>query len=265
LAGVLVLTGALLVLAVQLNSRGRPQAPSGSPGNALAAGGTALAVDATPVPSASASAFPSATPSSTPLAGAAPTSAPGFSLRRTVVSIRFPLKSGAAYSYSDNFLVSRVGTPYWYNHVLATSGGKLRRAHDGVDIYVPNGTPVLSPFDGVVLDPATRWKPWLPARYGIVAVIASAEPTSRGYVAILAHLSRMNVRPGDRVQRGEVLGRTGRTGNAEATRPHLHFELRAPFRLSVNVGRVVRRVDAFDPYASLVAADPARRRTPTAP
>jgi murein DD-endopeptidase MepM/ murein hydrolase activator NlpD len=181
------------------------------------------------------------------------------------VSIRFPLKSGAAYSYTDNFLVSRVGTPYWYNHALATPGGKLRRAHDGVDIYVPLGTPVLSPFDGVVIDPSTRWKPWLPARYGMVAVIASAEPMSRGYVAILAHLSRMNVRPGDRVQRGEVLGRTGRTGNAEATRPHLHFELRAPFRLSVKVGTAVRRVDAFDPYSSLIAADPARRSSPSAP
>lgn len=255
----------MLVLALQLNSRSRPPAPGASTANAPLAAGSAAALVATPAPSAPASALPSATPSNTPLAGVAPTGAPGFSLRRTVVSIRFPFKSGAAYSYSDNFLVSRVGTPYWYNHVLATSGGKLRRAHDGVDIYIPIGTPVLSPFDGVVIDPSTRWKPWLAARYGIVAVIASSEPTSRGYVAILAHLSRINVRPGDRVQRGEVLGRTGRTGNAEATRPHLHFELRAPFRLSVKVGRVVRRVDAFDPYVSLVAADPARNRTPSAP
>jgi murein DD-endopeptidase MepM/ murein hydrolase activator NlpD len=67
------------------------------------------------------------------------------------------------------------------------------------------------------------------------------------------------------VQRGEVLGRTGRTGNAEATRPHLHFELRAPFRLTVKVGTVLRRVDAFDPYPSLMAADPQRRKTPATP
>jgi murein DD-endopeptidase MepM/ murein hydrolase activator NlpD len=239
--------------------------------NAPGATGSQAATSAIATSSASATPTPAASPPATgtpaghAVAGAAPTSATGFSLRHTIVSIRFPLKSASAYSYSDNFLVRRVGTPYSYNHALPTSTGALRRAHDGVDIYVALGTPVLSPFDGVVIDPATRWKPWIRARYGITAVIASAEPGSRGYVAILAHLSVTTVRPGDRVQRGQVLGRTGRTGNAEATRPHLHFELRAPFRLRVKAGTLVRRVDAFDPYPSLVAADPRRRTAPASP
>jgi murein DD-endopeptidase MepM/ murein hydrolase activator NlpD len=252
--------GAQLANAGASPAAGSPQAPAVSQG--AAGGSAALSGGASQSPAAS----PPAT--GTPragegLPGAAPTSASGFSLRHTVVSIRFPLKSSSAYSYSDNFLVRRVGTLYSYNHALPAMGGGLSRAHDGVDIYVPLGTPVLSPFDGAVIDPAARWKPWVAARYGIVAVIASAEPTSRGYVAILAHLSVRTVKPGDRVQRGQVLGRTGRTGNAEATRPHLHFELRAPFRLRVKVGTLVRRVDAFDPYPSLVAADP-RRRSPAA-
>ncbi|MDQ3870680.1 MAG: M23 family metallopeptidase [Chloroflexota bacterium] len=170
--------------------------------------------------------------------------------------MHFPLPVDARYRYADDFLVARVGRPYGYNHVLPVRrDGRMQRAHDGVDIRVPLGTPVLSPFDGTIADPASRWKPWIRARYGITALVVSEEPTSTGYAALLAHLSRLDVAVGERVKRGQVLGRTGRTGNARGTPPHLHFELRAPFLLPLRRGSVVRMIDAFDPFPSLVAAD----------
>jgi murein DD-endopeptidase MepM/ murein hydrolase activator NlpD len=268
IAGLVLVLVAAVVLAAGLAPREQGASGTTVSPPPIAAAGASIATgpdESAPPASTSPSASPAATASPTGLAGAAPTTAAGFNVRKTVVSIRFPLKATARYSYEDDFLVRRVGTPYAYNHARATSGGALQRAHDGIDVYVPLGTPLLSPFDGVVIDPSTRWKPWIRSRYGNVAVVVSSEPLSRGYVAILAHLSTIAVRPGARVQRGQVLGRTGRTGNAESTRPHVHFELRAPFLVRVRIGTLVRRVDAFDPYASLVAADPRRRTGPAAP
>ncbi len=172
----------------------------------------------------------------------------------------FPLPSSAAYSYVNDFLAPRLGAPHPYNNVRGRAAdGTLLRAHDGVDIHVKLGTPVVAPFSGTVIDPATRWKPWDPAMYGRVVVIVSDEPVSAGYAVILVHLSRQLVKPGDHVRRGQRVGFTGNTGNAAGTPPHLHFELRAPFLLRVRENGVIRMIDAFDPFPSLVAADPRRK------
>ena len=186
-----------------------------------------------------------------------PTSQHGFRFRETVVPMRFPLPAGARYSYVNDFLAPRVGVVYPYEHVRGRAAdGTLLRAHDGVDVYVATGTPVLAPFSGTIVDPATRWKPWDRSRYGLVAVVVSDEAMSRGYAVLLVHLSRLAVRPGQHVLRGQRLGLTGRTGNAAETPAHLHVELRAPFLLVVRERGVLRRIDAFDPYPSLAAADP---------
>jgi murein DD-endopeptidase MepM/ murein hydrolase activator NlpD len=167
----------------------------------------------------------------------------------------FPLPASSRFSYAARWLAPRVGTAYSYNEVRgATAGGMILRAHDGVDIAVKLGTPVLAAFDGLVIDPGGRWRPWLVSRYGNVVAIQSTETTSTGYVAIAAHLSRLAVHPGDRVTRGEVVGWTGRTGNAAGTEPHLHFELRAPFLVTQRWGGIRRRLDSFDPLPSLLAA-----------
>jgi murein DD-endopeptidase MepM/ murein hydrolase activator NlpD len=90
----------------------------------------------------------------------------------------------------------------------------------------------------------------------MVVVIVSQEPASEGYVAVLSHLDRAFVEPGTMVRRGEVVGLNGDSGNAEDSPPHLHFELRAPFLLSWQQAGMERLVDAFNPYPSLIAADP---------
>jgi murein DD-endopeptidase MepM/ murein hydrolase activator NlpD len=130
--------------------------------------------------------------------------------------------------------------------------------HDGIDIFAPEGEPVLSPFDGVVIDPRTKWTPWHPDRYGLTVVIESDEPTSKGYYAVLVHLSKNWVSVGQHVTRGQVIGALGRTGDAQQVQPQLHIELRAPFLINWSAIGEDRNVDAFNPFPSLVAADPKR-------
>jgi len=204
----------------------------------------------------------SPSPEPSPAAGGglvAPTSAEGFALRKTVIDISFPIAPSVKYRYKDDFLIPRVGVTHRYNHARGVSAsGRLLRAHDGIDIRVDLRTRLLATFSGTVIDPATRWKPWDPERYGNVVVIVSDEPSSVGYAALYAHLSSSRVEVGDHVERGQVIGRVGTTGNAAGLRPHVHFELRAPFRIPVREGGRIRRIDAFGPYPSLVAADPKR-------
>jgi murein DD-endopeptidase MepM/ murein hydrolase activator NlpD len=71
---------------------------------------------------------------------------------------------------------------------------------------------------------------------------------------MLAHLSRQSVAIGRVVRRGQIVGRTGRTGNASGTVPHLHVELRA-FLIRYGYAGVIRRLDVFDVEPSLRAAD----------
>jgi len=199
----------------------------------------------------------SAPPSSaTPPPNAAPTSAADFDLQAQVIDIGFPLRADADYHYRDNYLERRDGSPDPYNHAKVEPDGTLVRLHDGIDIYAPEGEPVLAPFDGVVIDPATKWTPWEPDRYGLTVVVESDEATSVGYTAVLVHLDKVWVDIGQHVSRGQVIGVLGRTGNAENVKPQLHFELRAPFLIDWSPLGEDRQVDAFNPYPALVAADP---------
>jgi murein DD-endopeptidase MepM/ murein hydrolase activator NlpD len=232
---------------------------------AAGAAGSAAPSTSPPVassPEASPVASAGWSPSPSPALGAnspAPTSARGFKVRATVVPLAFPLRSTVAYRYGDAWRAPRDGIARSYNQIrgIAPDGSYLR-AHDGLDLLVKNGTPVLAPFSGTVVDPATRWKPWDPGRYGRVVVIESDESTSPGYFVVLAHLSKASVAIGDRVERGQVVGRTGQTGNAAGTKPHLHLELRAPFLIRYGYAGVIRRLDVFDAEPSVRAADPHR-------
>ena len=214
-----------------------------------------------PRPSPSSSPGMSATPTAAAADGlVAPTSAVGFDLRNTAIDIAFPFRATVRYRYSDRFLAPRVGVTRKYNHARGVSAsGRLLRAHDGLDLRAKRGTRVSAAFSGTVIDPATRWKPWDPERYGKYLAIVSDEPTSPGYVVIYAHLASTRVVVGDHVGRGQWIGRVGNTGNAAAEPPQLHVELRAPFRIAVREGGRDRRIDAFDPYPSLLAADPKRQ------
>jgi murein DD-endopeptidase MepM/ murein hydrolase activator NlpD len=86
--------------------------------------------------------------------------------------------------------------------------------HTGVDYAVPVGTDVLAVADGVI-DPATWGK-----SYGTQLV----QKLDGGWF-IYAHLSKTLVKPGDKVKEGQVIAKSGNTGNS--TGPHLHAELRS--------------------------------------
>ena len=175
-----------------------------------------------------------------------------------VIQIGFPLLPETRYHYRDNFLDIRDGPPDDYNHAQLNRDGVLVRRHDGIDIYAHEGEPLVATFSGLVIDPATRWQPWEPSRYGNTVVIVSDEPTSAGYVSLFAHMDRVWVEPGTHVTRGQVIGTVGRTGNIEGLdiRTQLHFELRAPFLLDWSSLGEDLMVDAFDAYPSLRRADP---------
>jgi murein DD-endopeptidase MepM/ murein hydrolase activator NlpD len=237
---------------VPTDSPARSALPSSSPGGSQ----TPTTAPSTP-PGANATPKASDGPATNAPANAAPMSAVDFDLEAEAIAIEFPLRADTAYHYRDNWYERRTGAPDPYNHAKPGADGQLMRLHDGIDIYAPENEPVLAPFDGVVIDPASKWQPWEPDRYGLTVVVESDEPTSRGYTAVLVHLDRVWVDIGQHVSRGQVIGVLGRTGNAENVEPQLHFELRAPFAIDWSSLGENRMVDAFNPYPSLRESDPA--------
>ncbi len=95
--------------------------------------------------------------------------------------------------------------------------GKIDQAKDGrgVDIAVPMGSAVHAAADGTVIYASEEI-----ASYGKMIVIRHADD----YVTTYAHLSDMAVTKGVVVKRGQIIGKSGKSG--AATAPLLHFELR---------------------------------------
>ncbi|MDQ3555982.1 MAG: M23 family metallopeptidase [Gemmatimonadota bacterium] len=91
---------------------------------------------------------------------------------------------------------------------------RITRPHKGIDIAAPVGQPILAPAKGVV-----RFSGHKPGGYGNVVEIDHGF----GYVTRFAHASRLLVRTGERVKRGEVIAEVGATGLVSG--PHLHYEV----------------------------------------
>ena len=88
-----------------------------------------------------------------------------------------------------------------------------RDFHPGLDISTPRGTKIVAPADGVIVFCGMK------NGYGNALVIDHGY----GVVTRYGHLDAFNVRPGQRVRRGEVIGFVGNTGRSTA--PHLHYEV----------------------------------------
>lgn len=86
--------------------------------------------------------------------------------------------------------------------------------HEGLDFAAPNGTPILAASGGVVLE--SRYMPG----YGNVVEIDHGD----GMITRYAHASKLLVKPGELVSRGQEVAKVGSTG--QSTGPHLHFEVR---------------------------------------
>jgi murein DD-endopeptidase MepM/ murein hydrolase activator NlpD len=115
---------------------------------------------------------------------------------------------------------SRFGMPL--RHARITSNFSYRRwhpilhryrPHHGTDFGARRGTPLLAVNDGKVI-----FAGWM-GGYGKVVKIKHAD----GYISLYAHQSRIRVRRGQHVKKGQIIGYVGSTGRS--TGPHLHFGL----------------------------------------
>ena len=98
---------------------------------------------------------------------------------------------------------------FWY-YPWGASG-----VHKGIDIFAPEGRPVLAATPGLVIRSGLHG-----AGGNMIAVLGP-----RWRIHYYAHLSRRDVAGGDWVWQGEVLGAVGSTGNAVGKPPHLHYAI----------------------------------------
>jgi murein DD-endopeptidase MepM/ murein hydrolase activator NlpD len=116
-------------------------------------------------------------------------------------------------------LLAGCALPHWPVEAPMSSPFGLRfdgimpDIHHGVDIAVPTGTPVRAMTSGTITFAGTQ------SGYGNVVYIDHGG----GVLTLYAHMSRLDVRAGDRVGHDHVIGLSGRSGNV--TGPHLHFEI----------------------------------------
>jgi murein DD-endopeptidase MepM/ murein hydrolase activator NlpD len=100
--------------------------------------------------------------------------------------------------------------------VIASYGAKTNgKSNDGINLAVPEGTPVKAAEDGVVAYAGNELK-----GYGNLVLVRHAN----GYVTAFAHASELLVKRGDTIKRGQVIAKSGQSG--EVASPQLHFEIR---------------------------------------
>jgi murein DD-endopeptidase MepM/ murein hydrolase activator NlpD len=100
--------------------------------------------------------------------------------------------------------------------VITSYGAKSNgKSNDGINLAVPEGTPVKAAEDGVVAYSGNELK-----GYGNLVLVRH----SNGYVTAYAHASELLVKRGDTIKRGEIIAKSGRSG--EVGSPQLHFEIR---------------------------------------
>ena len=116
--------------------------------------------------------------------------------------LAFPLKAIPRDSMKDTFRDVR-------------GGGRL---HEGVDILAPRNTPIVAIEDGRI---ARLWT----SKYGGLTIY-QFDPTN-SYVYYYAHLEKYaaGIKEGQIVQKGQVIGYVGTSGNAPPNTPHLHFAI----------------------------------------
>jgi murein DD-endopeptidase MepM/ murein hydrolase activator NlpD len=100
--------------------------------------------------------------------------------------------------------------------VITSYGAKTNgKSNDGINLAVPEGTPVKAAEDGVVAYSGNELK-----GYGNLVLIRH----SNGYVTAYAHASELLVKRGDTIKRGQIIAKSGQSG--EVGSPQLHFEIR---------------------------------------
>ncbi len=123
-------------------------------------------------------------------------------------------------SIGDGTLIAPVAVSNWQSVVTSEFGMRIhpiygtQKLHKGIDFGLSIGNPVISAQGGKVIMASDNGN-----GYGIHIIIDH----QNGVQTLYAHLSRANVKVGDIVNQGVVIGQVGNTGNS--TGPHLHFEV----------------------------------------
>ena len=133
------------------------------------------------------------TPAADPLPEAAPTGTTGGA-SSAAPSFRWPVRGRVITGFGPK-----------------SSGGQ----NDGINVAVPEGTPIKAAEEGVVAYAGSELK-----GYGNLVLVRHAN----GFVTAYAHASELAVKKGETVKRGQVIGKAGATGNVNS--PQLHFEVR---------------------------------------
>ncbi|MGA2055563.1 MAG: LysM peptidoglycan-binding domain-containing M23 family metallopeptidase [Bradyrhizobium sp.] len=125
-------------------------------------------------------------------------------------AVEAPVKSGEATGALPTFRWPVRGK------VIAGYGAKTNgKANDGINLAVPEGTPVKAAEDGIVTYSGNELK-----NYGNLVLVHH----SNGYVTAYAHASELLVKRGDTIKRGQVIAKSGQSGDVGS--PQLHFEIR---------------------------------------
>lgn len=120
------------------------------------------------------------------------------------------LQTGFAAEYGFAPVSGQMSSPFgWRTDPMTGS----QRFHGGIDLAANAGMPVYAPQAGIVMFSGTY------GGYGNVVVLNHGN----SLFTLYGHNSRLLVRPGDSVHRGQVISQVGSTGRS--TGPHLHFEV----------------------------------------
>jgi murein DD-endopeptidase MepM/ murein hydrolase activator NlpD len=129
--------------------------------------------------------------------------------------------------------------------------------HPGIDLAGPSGTPIYATADGTV-----RRAGWNSGGYGNLIELDHG----RGITTRYGHLSAITVKDGDRIARGQYIGRMGSTGRS--TGNHLHYEVRIdgravnpiPFMKSTDYVLAMQRRSSGAAMESLALGGPGGKR-----
>ena len=119
----------------------------------------------------------------------------------------------------DQYISTPKGWPVSGGHITSFFGSREhprsgdRQFHTGVDIAADTGRPVKATADGIV-----SFADWSGGSGNLVALEHGS-----GFSTYYAHNRKLNVKIGQRVKRGDVIGYVGSTGNS--TGPHVHYEV----------------------------------------
>jgi len=113
----------------------------------------------------------------------------------------------------------------------AATYGSTHHDYPATDIFCPIGSSFVAPTSGVVdfVSAIDEWDPRTdePSLRGGISVAMVGDDGVRYYGSHLSSVAE-GIRPGVRVEAGQLLGLTGKSGNARNTPPHLHFGISRP-------------------------------------